>query len=260
MKNPRQYGKPPFGIAVIHGGPGAPGEMAPVARELSCNYGILEPLQTAESLEGQVEELQEMLKKNGELPAVLIGWSWGAILGYITTARKPSMVKKLIMIGSAVFTRRDAENITQTRLNRLSREDKVKVKKLEVALNDTFVRDKDTIMLQLGELISKADSYSPIPHENEILECRYHIFKNVWKDAVRLRESGELLEVGKKIECPVIAIHGDYDPHPAGRVRESLSSVLKDFRFILLEKCGHNPWYEHFARDKFYQILREELG
>ncbi len=33
MKNLRTYGAAPFGIAVVHGGPGAPGQMAPVARE-----------------------------------------------------------------------------------------------------------------------------------------------------------------------------------------------------------------------------------
>ena len=33
MKNLRKYGKPPFNVAVIHGGPGVPGEMAPVARD-----------------------------------------------------------------------------------------------------------------------------------------------------------------------------------------------------------------------------------
>ncbi|MCL4543887.1 MAG: alpha/beta hydrolase, partial [Chloroflexi bacterium] len=35
MENLRTYGKPPFRIAVIHGGPGVPGGMAPVAKELS---------------------------------------------------------------------------------------------------------------------------------------------------------------------------------------------------------------------------------
>jgi len=63
MKNLRKYGNSPFSIAVIHGGPGAPGEMAPVARELSSGWGILEPLQTAASLEGQVEELYDVLQK-----------------------------------------------------------------------------------------------------------------------------------------------------------------------------------------------------
>ncbi len=54
MKNLRKYGKAPFKVAVIHGGPGAPGEMAPVARELSSVSGVLEPLQTATTIEGQI--------------------------------------------------------------------------------------------------------------------------------------------------------------------------------------------------------------
>jgi hypothetical protein len=38
-----------------------------------------------------------------------------------------------------------------------------------------------------------------------------------------------------------------------------LSNVLKDFRFILLKKCGHKPWIERHARVEFYKILQEEL-
>ena len=81
----------------------------------------------------------------------------------------------------------------------------------------------------------------------------------MWKDAAELRSSGKLLELGKQIECPVVAIHGDYDPHPTEGVWKPLSAVLNSFRFILLENCGHMPWIERQARDKFYKILKEEL-
>ena len=43
----RLYGKAPYRVAVVHGGPGAAGEMAPVARRLGAACGVLEPLQTA---------------------------------------------------------------------------------------------------------------------------------------------------------------------------------------------------------------------
>ncbi|MGA9187011.1 MAG: hypothetical protein WB014_00230 [Methanosarcina sp.] len=43
MKSLRKYGNLPFTVAVIHGGPGAPGEMAPVARELASCRGVLDP-------------------------------------------------------------------------------------------------------------------------------------------------------------------------------------------------------------------------
>ena len=36
----RLYGKEPFIIAVVHGGPGARGSVAPVAKEMSHYFGV----------------------------------------------------------------------------------------------------------------------------------------------------------------------------------------------------------------------------
>ena len=103
--------------------------------------------------------------------------------------------------------------------------------------------------------MSESDSYEPLYQESEILEYRYDIYKGVWPQAAELRRSGRLLELGERIRCPVVAIHGDYDPHPAAGVKEPLSRALKDFRFFLLAKCGHYPWMERQARDEFYSVL-----
>ncbi|NIM90666.1 MAG: alpha/beta fold hydrolase [Candidatus Aminicenantes bacterium] len=259
MENLRKYGKAPFNTAVIHGGPGAPGEMAPVARELSSATGVLEPLQTATTLEGQLEELKDVLKKSGDLPVTLIGWSWGAWLSFLFTAQYPAFVKKLILIGSGPYEEKYALNIMETRLNRLSKEEKAEAFSLIESLDDPAVEDKNKLLARFGELISKADSYDPLPHKSELLECQYDLYQNVWEQARQLRSSGKLLEFGKKIQCPVVAIHGDYDPHPTEGVNRPLSRLLNDFRFILLHNCGHQPWIERSARDKFYNILKQEV-
>jgi len=259
MKNFREYGNKPFNVAVIHGGPGAPGEMAPVARELSSVSGVLEPLQTATTLEGQVQELKAVLEKNGDLPITLIGFSWGAMLSFIFTARYPSLVKKLILIGSGAYEEKYAENIMGTRLSRLSAEEREEALSLMETLNHPAIEDKNTPMARLGELISKADSYNSLPHDSEILECGYDIYQSVWEQATELRSSGKLLELGKRIQCPVVAIHGDYDPHSSEGIKDSLSRTLKDFQLILLEKCGHCPWTERSARDRFYNMLTNEV-
>jgi pimeloyl-ACP methyl ester carboxylesterase len=81
----------------------------------------------------------------------------------------------------------------------------------------------------------------------------------VWKEANELRTSMKLIGYGKKIQCPVVAIHGDYDPHPFEGVKIPLSKTIKNFKFILLKNCGHYPWYEKLAKDKFYEILKKEL-
>jgi len=92
-----------------------------------------------------------------------------------------------------------------------------------------------------------------------IIEFQPDIFQSVWKEAEELRKSGELLKSGHEIQCPVIAIHGDYDPHPVKGVEEPLSRTLRDFKLLKLDKCGHCPWNERNAKDKFYSILEKEL-
>jgi len=233
--------------------------MAPVARELSSDWGVLEPLQTATSLDGQIQELLIVLKQNADIPVTLIGSSWGAMLSYIISARYPELVKKLILIGSAVYEEQYAFKIQQTRHNRLSEEDRKKARSLKEALNDPIVRDKNIPMTQLAVLYTKADTYDPITLDIEVLDVQHDLSLSVWNDAVELRKSGQLLDLGKQIQCPVVAIHGDYDPHPSEGVLKPLSAVLKNFHFILLKNCGHLPWIERGARDKFYEILKEEL-
>ncbi|VVB72184.1 Uncharacterised protein [uncultured archaeon] len=120
----------------------------------------------------------------------------------------------------------------------------------------------------MGELFKGTDSFDPMGScQNQgglgsfgsIAQCDAEIYHSVWCEASRLRHEGELLKLGKKIRCPVFAIHGDWDPHPAIGVYEPLQSVLDDFHFILLKDCGHMPWIESRAKDEFYSILLESI-
>jgi pimeloyl-ACP methyl ester carboxylesterase len=259
MHNLRLYGQPPFTVAVLHGGPGAPGTMAPVARELATEWGVLEPLQTADSLDGQVEELRAVLDEHADLPVTLIGSSWGAMLGYIVAARYPVHVRKLILVGSGVYEARYAAGIEQTRLDRLSEAERAHALELMELLERSDTADKALLMNEMGRIYTKADAYDPLTLDTEGLEAQYEMLVRVWSDAETLRASGELLALGKHIACPVLALHGDYDPHPAAGVREPLSSGVRDFRFVLLAHCGHLPWIERQARDEFFRRLRAEL-
>jgi pimeloyl-ACP methyl ester carboxylesterase len=259
MKNLRTYGKAPFRVAVIHGGPGAAGEMAPVARELSEDFGVLEPLQTEATLAGQIEELRTVLEKNAALPITLIGFSWGAWLSLLVTAKYPNLVHKLILIGSACFEEEYAVQISETRLSRLSDDDRTEINSIVDVINDPAAEKRNAAFARLGELLSKADTYDPIASESELIDYNVDIYQGVWNDAAELRKSGKILELGRQIRCPVVALHGDYDPHPAEGVKGPLSAVIKNFRFVLLNNCGHKPWNEWEARDTFYQIIRTEL-
>ncbi len=258
MNNLRKYGLKPFHIAVIHGGPGAPGEMAPVARELSSSMGVLEPLQTASSIEGQVAELKYVLENCGDPPLILVGFSWGAWLSYIVTVYHPLLVKKLILISSGPFEDKYAAKIMETRLGRLGVDEKKEALSLLSVLNSNDLNGNG--FARFGELMSKADSYDSLHRDPELLEGSPDVYRAVWGQAVKLRSSGKLLQLGGRIQCPVVAIHGDYDPHPGEGVKDPLSRVIKDFRFVLLEQCGHYPWLERNAKNNFYTTLRREIG
>jgi pimeloyl-ACP methyl ester carboxylesterase len=260
MENFRVYGNAPYRIVVLHGGPGAPGEMAPVARELSRERGVLEPLQTKDTLEGQVAELQETLESLVNPPVTLIGWSWGAWLGYITAARHPALVAKLILVGSPPFEARYAAQIEETRMSRLSEEERREADRTLKRLADISGQSHQTALARLGRIFSRTDTFRPLPVPDETIQLQFTIYRAVWRTAAEMRRNGELLELGKKIRCPVVAIHGDYDPHPAEGVQKPLESVLADFRFLLLPKCGHAPWREKDARTKFYTALLKELA
>lgn len=260
MENYRKHGEPPFRVALLHGGPGAAGEMAPVAQEISSTCGILEPFQTEHSIDGQVKELHDVLKQAATIPATLVGYSWGAFLGFIFTSRYPSLVSKLVLVSSGPFEDRYAPQIMQTRLSRLNTNDRSKLEALMKKLNSSSTINDKTLMPRIARLITIADSYDPIPEGLDIIDCRPDIYKAIWPEADKLRKSGKLLEYSSNISCPVVAIHGDYDPDPAEGVNLPLSQNIKDFRFILIPKCGHKPWIERHARDAFFAALKKELA
>jgi pimeloyl-ACP methyl ester carboxylesterase len=258
--NLRKYGSEPYSVAVIHGGPGAPGGMAPVARELSVSWGVLEPLQTKASITGQIQELHFVLQQHGDLPVTLIGHSWGAWLSFMLAARYPELIKKLILIGSGPFEASDAQQIMSTRLSRLTENERLKADALMAALPDFNHGNDNAIMVEFGQLMSKTDSFDPLAKTEEAEgQFQASIYRSVWQEAEVMRESGALLKLGTKIRCPVVAIHGDHDPHPARGVEKPLSPIIKDFRLILLKDCGHEPWNERWARERFYHVLKDQL-
>ena len=152
----------------------------------------------------------------------------------------------------------------QTRLSRLSEEEGCQVRSIIAVLvgQNNGDCEKNRLLARMGELFSRTDAFDPIECKSMEMDypnipCHADIYQSIWKEASHLRQTGELLQLCKRILCPVIAIHGDWDPHPARGISEPLQATLKRFQFIVLEDCGHKPWIERRAKDKFYSILKE---
>jgi pimeloyl-ACP methyl ester carboxylesterase len=259
MENLRIYGAEPYDLALVHGGPGAPGSLASIARRLSISFGVLEPLIMSLSVDEQIEELHSIVLKNTTAPLFFIGHSWGAWLCYMYAARHPGLVRKVILIGAPPFEERFVPLINETRLSRLKEEE---VREFRNAIQQLDNPDPGIEVLHgdFASLLFKTDIFEALP--NETIDSGFfpRVYNSIWQEASLIRRSGQLKEYGKCISCQVIGIHGDYDPHPFEGVRSPLSEIVPSFRFNLIEKCGHYPWKERYGKDILYKILYKEMG
>ena len=47
------------------------------------------------------------------------------------------------------------------------------------------------------------------------------------------------------------------EKHPMRAISEPLESKLPEFRMITIDKCGHDPWKETYAREEFFEKFFE---
>ncbi|MBN1699222.1 MAG: alpha/beta hydrolase [Spirochaetales bacterium] len=257
MNSLRFYGKKPYTIIVIHGGPGAAGEMKPVAESLAPYCGVIEPFQTKRTVSGQIREIKSHIEDHCSPPVIVIGYSWGAWLGIFTAAGFPALVQKLILVGCPPLEAGYTDAIETARMARLTDEEQNGIRRLADTLADETTTKSE--VKRLERLLLKTDAYDPVPDAAEPVRFRGDIFRGVWEEAAGMRENGELLTYARQVVCPVVAIHGDYDPHPALGVKRPLSGIIGNFRFHLLTRCGHTPWIERHARAMFFTLLKKEL-
>jgi pimeloyl-ACP methyl ester carboxylesterase len=254
-----KHGDPPYQVVLVHGGPGAAGEMRPVAEELSSEFGILEPHQSADTIEGQILEHNDTIVDHCDIPVTLVGHSWGAWLSLMIAHRNPEIVRKLILIGCGPFHEDEAMEILETRNKRLDR-----LTRLQFITHMTNIASSDEAKKvqafhDLGKLFHAIDSYDPLLPDDDLPAPSFHIFDTVWDEGRALRKDGAIARIATEVSCPVVIIHGDYDPHPYGPLVDFFSYCHEDVRCFLLEKCGHTPWLERQAREQFFHHLRSEL-
>lgn len=251
-KNYRQYSDTRPHTVVLHGGPGGAGEVEPFARELGQRgHAILEPFQTMHSVEGQVEELRSQIEEHCTSPVILIGWSWGAWLGCLLAAQHGTLLSKLILIGSGPFEAQYSSAIRMTKNARLTNNERAELNAISLVREDAVAR--------FIELCDVTDTFERDASPQPTVNFDGTLHGDVWPEADGMRKSGALLDAVTTIRCPILAIHGDYDPRPSAGVQIPLQAALPKAQFVLLEKCGHKPWQEIHAKDEFYRLVENAL-
>ena len=254
----RKHGKEPYDIVVLHGGPGAAGSAFGLAGLISKEFGVLEPMQSKYTIMELEEELKEQIENHCSGKVIMAGHSWGAWLAGLFAERFPDKVEKVILIGCgpldetyvSQIQERRKENMTQGEAEEF---DQI-LRKLEAGCGE-----KDEYLRRLGEICDRADGYQEEESLGNQAQVNGNLYEKVWKEAAGLRKSGKLLERFARISCPLTLISGAVDPHPPEGVIRPLRDRNVDIKSYVLDRCGHTPWREKYAREEFTRVLIAEL-
>ncbi len=250
----RLYGKVPYSVVLVHGGPGAVGALKGFAKELNerTGVGVVEAIQSEYSIAELIEELYHQIKDNCVEKVVLIGHSWGAWLVALFAERYPELVNCIILVGCAPLEDKYVAEIGSRRFANLTEEQA----RLFQRLINNQMTDED--MEKIPAMFEKSDNYyleDKELHRADKTDSEMH--NVIWSEAAKLRTDGKLLEVFKRIHSKIYLIQGAYDPHPVKGVTIPLQENNVPCETYILEKCGHSPFMEKYAKDEFYNILTE---
>ena len=257
----RTYGKSGPLVVVLHGGPGAPGYMAPLARELAGSFRVLEPLQRGAgagrlTVARHVEDLHGLVatRCSGAVPA-LVGHSWGAMLALAYAAAHADCVGSLALIGCGTFDTAARLRMRAIREERMDDDLRRRMQHLPEELPDP-----DERLEAMGRLSLPLYSCELASTDLEMTACDARANQETWDDMIRLQEDGFYPAAFAAIDVPVIMLHGAVDPHPGRMIRASLEPFLPQLEYREWERCGHYPWLERAARAEFLEVLRQWLA
>ncbi len=248
-------------VAVLHGGPGAPGSCAGLARDMASFCRVLEPLQRRSgevllTVARHVEDLAGVLPE----PMALIGSSWGAMLALSFTTAHPELVRSLVLVGCGTYdpASRDAyHSVMNERLGPVGRERKAQLRRLMAEATDPH--ERNLILAEIGSLNEYAQAFDLVEQSGyDDLDAAGH--DETWSDVLRLQETGIEPAAFSTITRPVLMLHGDTDPHPGRATFETLRQFIPHIEYRELDQCGHEPWLERWGREPFFDAIREWIA
>jgi pimeloyl-ACP methyl ester carboxylesterase len=255
----RRYGTGGPIVALLHGGPGAPGEMAPAARALASEFRALEPLQRHSggaplTVARHVADLAAVLPAG----AAVVGWSWGAMLALSFAAAHPERVRSVALVGCGTYDEASRAAYEQALASRLGEEGRRRAEGLRREMAAAASEEeRDRLLAALGRLLGRAQAWDPLPEEEgEPLGVDARGHGETWADALRLQAAGVEPAAFAAVTCPVLMLHGDDDPHPGPATGDLLRRFVPQLRYQGLPSCGHKPWAERRAREPFLAALR----
>lgn len=248
-------------VFVLHGGPAAVGDIAPVAKGISGAFRAVEPCQrrSGESLltvARPVADIHDLATElGGDTPVPFVGHSWGAILALCYAAERPSKAGPIVLIRCGTFDQASRDKMQVAIEERFDGDVRNRIRHACSEATDPanqFIRT-----FNLTRHIFDYDPAGAYPEEDEYEPFDLKAHNETWSDTRRLQDDGMYPEAFASIEMPVLMMHGEYDPHPGLMIRDSLLLFLPQLEYREFERCGHSPRIERSTRELFFSSICE---
>ncbi len=249
-------------IVIVHGGPGlAHDYLFEPFKQLSDNYKLIFYDQrgcgrSEEFKEGQqvtmetmVEDLEGIRKEFNLDKINLVGQSWGALIAINYVLKNPDRVKNLILLEPAPGSSEYLQQVQQTIMKRLSKEELERLMKLS---QNPELRSDPKLFIEFMNLRMKTyffdSTFAKKKNFNYFDTERIKKFFSSSAIFGSYLMSYNLYDNIKNINCPTLIIHGDYDVIPTEAV-ERMGSAIKNSELHVVEKSGH---FVHIEKPEFY--------
>ena len=267
----RQYGSTGDVVLLLHGGPGCPDYLEPVAQQLSATHRAVTFDQrgvgasgraSSFDLEDYVRDIEAVREHLGADRVHLFGHSWGGLLAQLYLQAHPERVSSMILANSATgvgeqwvamqrevmtYNRRRGGLVAFAALGLWSL-----AARLPGALGDAAGR---RVLERVWRNYFPEPDEAP-PADQAWLNGSRSIAARATVAAVVAAPASLLDGLGATTSAPVLVVYGDDDIY--GGSAEQVRHRFPGARQVLMEDCGHLPWLQ--AVDRFFDLMQEFLS
>jgi pimeloyl-ACP methyl ester carboxylesterase len=257
------YGETGPVVIVLHGGPVAVGEAAPIARRLSALFRTIEPYQRGSGIETltvsrHVEDLHQLIQslQNDSKPSI-VGESWGAMLALAYASAYPDTTAALVLVGCGTF-----DKASRARMNEIiesRKNDQIWEGLYSLVVKYPDLSERLQAEHKLTEKIYDYDAQTMDEQMEYVEPFDQRAYVETWRDMLKLQEDGVYPAAFSTIKSPILMLHGAYDPHPGQMIYGSLKAHVPQLEYQEFKNCGHSPWKEKQAADEFFMVMANWL-
>ena len=258
-------------IIVLHGGPGLDHTyLLPQLKELAKNHKLIFYDQRGSgkssgaidsesiNINNFVSDL-EGLRKALEIKKMnLLGHSWGGLLAMYYAINYPEHVKSLMLLNSVGYSSEFFSPFNQNVVRRRTPEDSIGIAK--IMTSDEFKNADIGTMNIFFKIFFKSYFYNQSLDSELTIDFNKRTAENIfpiYNLFGKLLANFDIKEKLKILNCPVLIVHGDYDPIPL-KCAEELNADIKNSKLVVLKNCGHFSYIE--APRRLFKVCNEFLA